>query len=268
MARIRAKWRGSRASCSSAALNRREVAEPVCDNRKPTEWPNGPMAAALHAGGPVSGGQESGTKIHCTREPCGIESFTSEWYETEGAGENGPDRTATSTPVSSDGGAPTYVPRARGRLPSWPIAGSCWWPGRCCWSWAGRPPAPSPTASVSTSRCPASPGTRRSVRSSSTYHNGGENPPSVAVVTAPPGQGVRAGQARTMPPSPGCGGPSPACGWSTTASPSNRAFVTANGRSTFALIFEPPAKSFGADHLAAAAQSYLQKALPGYGRRP
>ncbi len=44
---------------------------------------------------------------------------------------------------------------------------------------------------------PGQPGYETSVKILSIYHNGGENPPSVAVVTVPPGPGARADQART-----------------------------------------------------------------------
>ena len=110
---------------------------------------------------------------------------------------------------------------------------------------------------------PGQPGYETSVKILSIYHNGGDNPPSVAVVTVPPGQSIRADQAGIEAAFAGLRRAEPALRVVDYGVTHDSAFVTANGRSTFALLFEPPAKSFGADHVANAAQSYLQKALPG-----
>lgn len=110
---------------------------------------------------------------------------------------------------------------------------------------------------------PGQPGYETSVKILSIYHNGGDNPPSVAVVTVPPGQDIRADHARIDAAFAGLRRAEPTLRVVDYGLTHDGAFVTANGRSTFALLFEPPAKSFGADHVASAAQSYLQKALPG-----
>ncbi|MGA3220264.1 MAG: MMPL family transporter [Acidimicrobiales bacterium] len=110
---------------------------------------------------------------------------------------------------------------------------------------------------------PGQPGYETSVKILSIYHNGGENPPSVAVVTVPPDQDVLADQARIDVAFAGLRRAEPSLRVVDYGVTHDRAFVTADGRSTFALIFEPPAKSFGPDHLATSAQSYLQRALPG-----
>ncbi len=110
---------------------------------------------------------------------------------------------------------------------------------------------------------PGQPGYETSVKILSIYHNGGENPPSVAVVTVPPGQDIRGDQARIDAAFAGLRRAEPSLRVVDYGVTHNPTFVTNNGRSTFALVFEPPAKSFGPDHLATTAQSYLHRALPG-----
>jgi len=110
---------------------------------------------------------------------------------------------------------------------------------------------------------PGQPGYETAVKVLAAYHNGGENSPSIAVVTTPPGQSVRADEARI------------AAGFATLRhdQPELRVvdysvthdarFVTNDGRSTFALVFEPPAKSFGADKYSSVTEAVLTRALPG-----
>ena len=108
---------------------------------------------------------------------------------------------------------------------------------------------------------PGQPGYETAERIVATYHNGGDNVPSILVVSTPGEVARQAGQL------------SAAFGHLSRQMPSvrlvsyfntgNRAFLTDNGRATFALMFEPPLKSFGTDTIATGAQSALRHALPG-----
>jgi RND superfamily putative drug exporter len=101
-----------------------------------------------------------------------------------------------------------------------------------------------------------------------TFGNGGQAPPSVVVVTVPPGQTVHGDAARL------------AAGFAAAqrANPRVRivdestaqvigdgpGFTANDGRTTYAYVFAPPNESLGADHITDAAVSSITSAFPGY----
>jgi len=112
---------------------------------------------------------------------------------------------------------------------------------------------------------PGQPGYETAARIVHTYGNGGDEPPAIVVVSTPTGQDVR-GDEHTI-----------AAAFDTVrrAEPSLRVvdlavsddsrFVTDDGRSTYALVFTPPATGFGSDKQLEAAEGIVRRALPGYG---
>jgi RND superfamily putative drug exporter len=110
---------------------------------------------------------------------------------------------------------------------------------------------------------PGQPGYETAVQTIRTFGNGGSDAPAIEVVTVPAGQTVQDqtpviarafDAARTA---------APGVRVVDYASTGDARFVTADGRSTFALLFEPPVTSFGADTHAAAVEKALRAALPG-----
>ena len=109
---------------------------------------------------------------------------------------------------------------------------------------------------------PGQPGYETAQKILATYHNGGSNTPSILVVSAPSGQSIAGQQADVAKAFDTLGAKMPGLRVVDYANTANRAFLTGNGRSTFAFLFEPPAKSFGADTVATRAQSIVGHALP------
>ena len=111
---------------------------------------------------------------------------------------------------------------------------------------------------------PGQPGYETGLQILHTFGNGGVNtPPSILVVTVPNGQGVQ-----------GDGSSIAAAFDHLRSSPSDirvvdfattkdKAFITNDGRSTFAYLFEPLPKSFGVDTVSSGAEDELQRLLPG-----
>ena len=111
---------------------------------------------------------------------------------------------------------------------------------------------------------PGQPGYETALKILHLYGNGGENAPSILVVTVPAGQSVH-GDAGAL-----------AAGFGTVrreepqarvvdlAVTGDQRFVTDNGKSTFAYLFTPLPSSFGTDQKTTQAQSILQASLPGY----
>lgn len=110
---------------------------------------------------------------------------------------------------------------------------------------------------------PGQPGYQTGLRILHAFGNGGESSPDILVVTAPKGESVYS-QAATI-----------AAGFTAAqrafprtrivdyASTKDPAFVTNDARSTFAYLFEPPQKGFGADTAATTAEHALARTLPG-----
>ncbi len=109
---------------------------------------------------------------------------------------------------------------------------------------------------------PGQPGYETAVKVLHTYGNGGENPPSIAVVTVPPGQSVRGDAGRIAGAFEGLRRAMPEVRVVDYAVTHDARFVTNDGRSTFAYIFEPPQKSFGTDKVATGAEAMLRRELP------
>jgi RND superfamily putative drug exporter len=109
---------------------------------------------------------------------------------------------------------------------------------------------------------PGQPGYETAKQITRLYGNGGNNPSSVLVVTVPPGQSVHADQtainqafsrARTAVPR------ARLVDFGVTHDPR---FITADGRSTYAIVFAPLEKSFGAPKVPAAVARVVAAAAP------
>jgi RND superfamily putative drug exporter len=112
---------------------------------------------------------------------------------------------------------------------------------------------------------PGQPGYETAAQIIHTYGNGGDSPPSIAVVSVPQGQSVAANQATIANAFAAVRRSQPELRVVDLGVTGNSRFVTNNGDSTYALIFSPPAKGFGSDKQVNAAQSLLRHDLPGYG---
>jgi RND superfamily putative drug exporter len=115
---------------------------------------------------------------------------------------------------------------------------------------------------------PGQPGYETARQVTGIYGNGGQQPPAIAVVSVPPGQTVQADQRTIASAFDQVRASRPqvrVVDLSATADPH---FVTFNGRSTFALLFEPTPKTpsgFEKDSVARAIQAQLRSSLPtGY----
>ena len=110
---------------------------------------------------------------------------------------------------------------------------------------------------------PGQPGFETAQKTIAAFGNGGDQAPAIEVVTVPAGQTV-AGDASSI---------ATAFNAARTAQPKVRVvdyastgdhgFVSSDGRSTFALLFEPTATSFGGDTAASAIEASLRTSLPG-----
>jgi RND superfamily putative drug exporter len=92
------------------------------------------------------------------------------------------------------------------------------------------------------------------------YGNGGSQPPYVAVLTAPPGQHVSAANAGKV--FGALRAAVPGARIADYATTGNRAFLTRNGGSTFALVYTAPDSSFGGPGLAPVIQHTIAAAAP------
>jgi putative drug exporter of the RND superfamily len=110
---------------------------------------------------------------------------------------------------------------------------------------------------------PGQPGYETAQKILATYHNGGDTTPSILVVSAPPGQSVVDQENKVAAAFGELREEIPQLRVVDYGVTGNRAFVTDNGRATFALLFEPPLKSFGTDTVANQAQALVNRALPG-----
>jgi RND superfamily putative drug exporter len=95
------------------------------------------------------------------------------------------------------------------------------------------------------------------------YRSGGDQPPIIAVLTAPTGERIAGAQASTAGRVLAAARVAPAIRVVDYANTGNRAFLTAGGRSTFAIVFVPPAgNGSGASDLAGAVSARLAAAAP------
>ncbi|MGA8724084.1 MAG: MMPL family transporter [Acidimicrobiales bacterium] len=112
---------------------------------------------------------------------------------------------------------------------------------------------------------PGQPGYETATQIIHTYGNGGDSPPSIAVVSAPRGQSVVANERTIANAFAAVRSSQPGLRVVDLGVTSDRRFVTNNGDSTYALIFSPPATGFGSNKQVDAAQNLLRHDLPGYG---
>ena len=110
---------------------------------------------------------------------------------------------------------------------------------------------------------PGQPGYETAQQITRTFGNGGSVAPAIAVVTLPAGQSVSNDQNSIAAAFDQVRRAEPALRVVDYASTHDSRFVTNDGRSTFALLFEPIPKTFGADTLGDSAQRTLHTALPG-----
>ncbi|HXW81911.1 MAG TPA: MMPL family transporter [Acidimicrobiales bacterium] len=110
---------------------------------------------------------------------------------------------------------------------------------------------------------PGQPGYETAQKILATYHNGGDSTPSILVVSAPRGGNVVDQESEVAAAFGELRQEMPQLRVVDYGVTGDRAFVTDNGDATFALLFEPPLKSFGTDTVAEQAQALVTRALPG-----
>ncbi len=109
---------------------------------------------------------------------------------------------------------------------------------------------------------PGQPGYVTAEKILATYHNGGDNTPSILVVEAPPGHDIAPQQPDVSAAFDHLRAEMPQVRVVDYGVTGNRAFLTNDGRATFALLFEPPITSFGTDTVASHAEALMSQALP------
>jgi RND superfamily putative drug exporter len=109
---------------------------------------------------------------------------------------------------------------------------------------------------------PGQPGYETARQIARTFGNGGDIAPAIAVVTVAPGHTVSGDQNAIAQAFDQVRRTQPSVRVVDYGTTRDARFVTNDGRSTYALLFEPLPKSFGADALGAAAQATLQSRLP------
>src|SRR5437763_9217842 len=109
---------------------------------------------------------------------------------------------------------------------------------------------------------PGQPGYETAKKISHLYGNGGDNPSSVIVVTVPAGQTVRAEQRQIAGAFAHARAANPRSRVVDLGVTGDQRFVTNDGRSTYALVFTPLEKSFGAPKAPAAVERAVASSLP------
>jgi RND superfamily putative drug exporter len=110
---------------------------------------------------------------------------------------------------------------------------------------------------------PGQPGFETAKQTIAAFGNGGDQAPAIEVVSVPAGHTVAGDAAGIAAAFNAARLAQPQVRVVDYASTGDPRFVTKDGRSTFALLFEPTATSFGADKAAAGIQAALGTALPG-----
>jgi RND superfamily putative drug exporter len=110
---------------------------------------------------------------------------------------------------------------------------------------------------------PGQPGYETAKQTIATFGNGGDQAPAIEVVTVPAGQTVQGDAAAIAAAFDRARAAVPRVRIVDLGSTGDQRFITSDGRSTFALLFEPTATSFGADTSAAGIEKALGAALPG-----
>ncbi len=109
---------------------------------------------------------------------------------------------------------------------------------------------------------PGQPGYVTAQKILATYQNGGDNTPSIVVVSAPAGQSLLPDETKVAAAFAELRDEMPKLRVVDYGVTGDRGFFTDNGRATFALLFEPPITSFGTDTVANQAQALVSAALP------
>ncbi len=109
---------------------------------------------------------------------------------------------------------------------------------------------------------PGQPGYVTAEKILATYHNGGDNTPSILVVAAPKGQDITSQEPAIAGAFAQLRQEMPRLRVVDYGVTGDRAFITAGGRATFAMLFEPPITSFGTDTVATHAEALVTRALP------
>jgi putative drug exporter of the RND superfamily len=110
---------------------------------------------------------------------------------------------------------------------------------------------------------PGQPGYETAKQTIATFGNGGDQAPAIEVVTVPAGHTVQGDAAAIAAAFDRARAAVPRVRIVDLGSTGDQRFITSDGRSTFALLFEPTATSFGADTSAAGIEKALGAALPG-----
>jgi RND superfamily putative drug exporter len=111
---------------------------------------------------------------------------------------------------------------------------------------------------------PGQPGYETAAKILHTYGNGGDQTPDILVVSAPAGQTISANERVVAGAFDAVRRAEPQLRVVDLGITGNRDFVTNDGHATYALVFAPPATSFGTDKRVSTAQSVLRHELPGY----
>ncbi len=110
---------------------------------------------------------------------------------------------------------------------------------------------------------PGQPGYETAKRIARTYGNGGESPSSVLVVTAPAGRTISSEQAQVAAAFDSARASVPRVRIVDYGATHDPRFLTRDGRSTYAIVFTPVEKTFGAPKAPQQAQKAVASALPG-----
>ena len=110
---------------------------------------------------------------------------------------------------------------------------------------------------------PGQPGYETAKQTIATFGNGGDQAPAIEVVTVPAGRTVQGDAGAIAAAFDRARAAVPRVRIVDLGSTGDQRFITSDGRSTFALLFEPTATSFGADTSAAGIEKALRAALPG-----
>jgi putative drug exporter of the RND superfamily len=111
---------------------------------------------------------------------------------------------------------------------------------------------------------PGQPGYETAAKVIGLYGNGGDQPPSILVVTAPAGQTIARNRSVVESAFSAASGSQPTLRFVDYVSTADKAFLTDGGRSTYALVFTPPVNNFGSGKQIQAAQSMLEHRLSGF----
>ncbi|HEY4427148.1 MAG TPA: MMPL family transporter [Solirubrobacteraceae bacterium] len=113
---------------------------------------------------------------------------------------------------------------------------------------------------------PGQPGYETAKKVSHLYGNGGDSPSSVVVVTVPAGQTVKADQRQIAAAFAHARSASPRSRIVDLGVTGDQRFVTGDGRSTYAIVFTPLEKSFGAPKAPVQVQKAVASAVPAGSR--